>query len=325
MEIASHLAANASGDIAGASVRAEVFDQVRAKVDTLAEIFWKDLTIAAIRAPGATIAAAGLNDGRSLDSTGIAIERIVHQATNSHLSRIRYRARHMFLKLRGRASLWPARGFQSVAISPHDMASLAAHEYLHDVAGGETETQALRGLWRIGMNAGWVVPYERTCWVSKRPTRIATSADGLLHCADGPALLFEDGWSVHAWKGVPVPSWLIEHPERITLSTIEGDIDPVLRNCMIDIMTPERFVEIGGARLVCKDEFGTLWRKIWWYRDVPIGSWSAVEVVNGTTGTDGCRKRYFLRVPTHFESACDAVAWTYGMSGDQYARLDLRT
>jgi hypothetical protein len=30
------------------------------------------------------------------------------------------------------------------------------------------------------------------------------------------------------------------------------------------------------------DETGILWRKLWSFRGVTIGSWSAVEVTNGT-------------------------------------------
>jgi hypothetical protein len=58
---------------------------------------------------------------------------------------------------------------------------------------------------------------------------------------------------------------------------------------------------------------------------VTIASWAAVEVVDGTAGPDGSRKRHFLRVPTTMSSAREAVAWTYGLSPDEYARLELRT
>jgi hypothetical protein len=46
------------------------------------------------------------------------------------------------------------------------------------------------------------------------------------------------------------------------------------------------------------DETGILWCKLWSFRGVTIGSWSAVEVMNGTTEADGSRKSYFLRVPS---------------------------
>jgi hypothetical protein len=94
---------------------------------------------------------------------------------------------------------------------------------------------------------------------------------------------------------------------------------------MIEIMTPERFIKSGGPQRVAEDESGILWRKFWGYRGVTVGSWTAVEVTDGTSGPDGARKRYFLRVPSRMRTAREAVAWTYGLADDQYAQLELRT
>jgi hypothetical protein len=63
-----------------------------------------------------------------------------------------------------------------------------------------------------------------------------------------------------------------------------------------------------------------LWRKQW-FRD----AWAAVEVVNGTPEPDGTRRHYFLQVPPDLHSAREAVAWTYGMTAQQYAGLRVRT
>ena len=51
-----------------------------------------------------------------------------------------------------------------------------------------------------------------------------------------------------------------------------------------------------------------------------IGSWTAVEVVNGTAEADGSRKRYVLRVPSRMRTAREAVAWTYGLNGRSSTR-----
>ena len=81
----------------------------------------------------------------------------------------------------------------------------------------------------------------------------------------------------------------------------------------------------GVVAQVSKDETGILWRKFWSFRGVTVGSWTAVEVVNGTAEADGSRKRYFLRVPPAMRTPREAVAWTYGLTADQYAALELRT
>ncbi len=55
-----------------------------------------------------------------------------------------------------------------------------------------------------------------------------------------------------------MPAWTIEHPERITRSDLANTFEPVLRNCLIEIMTPERFVKSGGPARVSEDDTGVL-------------------------------------------------------------------
>jgi hypothetical protein len=137
----------------------------------------------------------------------------------------------------------------------------------------------------------------------------------------GAALRFRDGWSVWAWKGVEVPRWIIEQPDRISLASIDAEDNVQIRRCMIEIMTPERFVRQGGAVRVAQDETGILWRKIWLTYD----AWAAVEVINATPEPDGTRKHFFLQVPANLRTPREAVAWTYGLSPRAYANLLIRT
>ena len=202
------------------------------------------------------------------------------------------------------------------SFAPGDFTDLGICEFYHNVM----DAYPFEGLRLIAANAGWLVPCEHTCWLAERPTTIRTDAKARLHCAQGPALRYSDGWSVYAWKGTRIPAWMIEEPDRITPASIDAEASPRLRRCMIDILTPERYVAMGAAMRVGEDETGVLWRK-WWFAD----SWMAVEVVNGTPEADGTHKRFFLQVPGDMRSAREAVAWTYGMTAHEYATLRQRT
>jgi hypothetical protein len=325
LEIAEQLAAARPADAIGANVKAEVFDQVRDRVGTFAEIFWKEVLTAATQLSGQETVGGAVAEYDKSKLVSAAINRAVLGAANPLLRAMRTRARHAAMRWRGLPRLLPRKGFDEVAVGPHDLASLGVYEYLHDVLAWQEPIQDMRGLWKIAKSAGWMVPHERVCWISERPSALRTDGQGRLHCPDGPALRYRDGWSVYAWKGVIAPAWAIEHPESITGSTIADTFDPVQRNCLIEIMTPERFIRSGGASQVASDETGILWRKYWRHRGATVGSWAAVEVVNGTSEPDDSRKHYFLRVPSRVRTAREAVAWTYGLTDDQYAQLDLRT
>jgi hypothetical protein len=45
---------------------------------------------------------------------------------------------------------------------------------------------------------------------------------------------------------VLVPSWIIERPDE-RYASISPAQDPQTRRCMIEVMTPERFIAQGGA------------------------------------------------------------------------------
>ncbi len=207
------------------------------------------------------------------------------------------------------------------AAGPSELSWLGVCEYARSVLGLRDETDPLLGLWQVAANVGWLQPHEHTCWFSERPCVLHSDAAGRLHHARGPALRFADGWSVFAWKGVDVPSWMIEHPDKISLAAIDTETNVQLRRCMIEIMTPQRYVALGGAKKIAADETGVLWRRIWFNYDI----WSAVEVINATPEPDGTHKHFFLQVPANIQTAREAVAWTYGMRPEDYARVVMRT
>ena len=105
----------------------------------------------------------------------------------------------------------------------------------------------------------------------------------------------------------------------MNVRTIGAAQDPQVRRCMIEVMTPERFIREGGAYRISQDETGILWRQRWRWE-----AWAAVEVINGTPEPDGAHKHYFLQVPANMRCAREAVAWTYGLSEQRY-RPTVRT
>jgi Domain of unknown function (DUF6745) len=203
--------------------------------------------------------------------------------------------------------------FAASSFSLHSAPTLGPLEYFHNVCGLQRQTEALSGLWQVARNASWIVPHRHVCWLAERPRVVRHDARGRLHCADGPAVVYRDEWPAYAWKGVLVPHWIIERRELVTVRTIGEAQDPQIRRCMIDILTPERFIATGGAYRVAEDEAGVLWRQRWRWE-----AWAAVEVVNGTPEPDGTTKHYFLQVPANMRTAREAVAWTYGLPEQRY-------
>ena len=310
VEIASKIAAASAADGVGANVKARIHDELRQRIGAQAQICF----------PEAVMAASRIAAGASVHAT----VQPVQEAADEVLFRLPARARHAIEMWKGAPRRLPRDTFLEVAIGPDELSGLAVYEYLSDAQGWD-EAAPLRGLWLVAQSASWIVPYADVCWAADRPDTLKTDAGGRLHCVDGPALRYRDGWSCFVWKGVEVPAWMIEHPERITAVAIDDEIDPVLRNTMIDIMTPERFIVSGDPVCVSRDETGALWRRRWTHRGVSLGSWAAVEITSGTQEPGGSVRRFVLRVPSHFRFSREAVAWTHGRAAGQYAKFGLET
>ncbi len=286
--------------IAGQNLRFSVVDQVRRKAETAVD-----------RAVGLTVRMALAEEPRLRRAEPFcsSIDDAVTHTCAEVRPQLRWRLARMFAFPRLAAAL----SFATSSVSLRSIASLGALEYFHDACSMRRQTEAVAGLWEIAKNADWIIPHEDVCWLSERPSLIQCDATGRLHSAQGPALAYRDGWTLHAWKGINVPSWIIERPDTIDVRAISAATDPQVRRCMIDVFTPARFIADGGAYRVSQDETGVLWRQRWRWE-----AWAAVEVVNGTPEPDGTYKHHFLQVPATVRTAREAVAWTYGLPEQRY-------
>jgi hypothetical protein len=140
-------------------------------------------------------------------------------------------------------------------------------------------------------------------------------ADGRLHREDGPAVEWPSGERYFFLRGVEVPGWLIEEPEKISAERISAEMNIERRRCMIERVGRERYLRALGAKIVAEDQYGKLWQ-------LPQRPGEAIrlrlQVRNGTPEPDGAYRDYFLSVPPAMRSPHQAVAWTYGLAPEQY-------
>lgn len=211
---------------------------------------------------------------------------------------------------------------------------------LRIVASDEGDRAAKAALLRVlAGNAGPVAVLPEEVVVSDRPLVCSIDQQGCPHGETGPAIAYPDGLRAYAWHGVRVPAWMIEEPERLTPAEIDVEQNVEVRRVMVERFGPDRLIRDGGAILVHEDGFGRLW-----LRAMPaiesvapaVHTWSGrtlpgrrttiaeepiayVEVQDATPGPDGIPRTYFLRVPPNLRTARDAVAWTFGREGSEYA------
>ncbi len=101
--------------------------------------------------------------------------------------------------------------------------------------------------------AGWCWPHSRFCMVSDRPTILHRDDNGQLHCEDGPAIAWLDGFCIYSIHGVTVPKWVIERPDTITVQTIDAEQNAEVKRIMIDRMGVNRYLQETSAKVLHMD------------------------------------------------------------------------
>ncbi len=189
-------------------------------------------------------------------------------------------------------------------------------------------------LWaRLARATGWWWAAPGRCVMAERPVAVRTepapgAANGevRLHGEDGPAVAFADGSAVHVLHGTVVPEWVVTEP---TVERIHAEPNIEIRRSAIERIGWDRYVDQAGLKLLgTADDPGNPGFRLGLY-DVPADTWGRpgrlLLTVNGSVEPDGRRRRYGLGVPAHIDDPLDAAGWTYGVSGQQYARLVRRT
>ncbi len=106
-----------------------------------------------------------------------------------------------------------ASSFRRPFYGQHEADWLSFHHVMHDL-GLEKETAPLWGLQELCKSAGWLLPYKEICWVSERHNICKLNDDGLVHCEDGPAIAYPDGFEIFALNGKLVSEDQITNPNN---------------------------------------------------------------------------------------------------------------
>lgn len=211
----------------------------------------------------------------------------------------------------------------------HDAGWLSFYNFFLEVVGLECCGQ-LEGLYLLA-DSGWWWPFAGAVILTELPTQLHRDDRGRLHSEHGPAISYPDDFGIYAIHGVRVPREIIEAPETITAKQIESESNLEIKRVMIDRYGQGKYLLDSGAQAIHSDIMGTLYRK-----DIPGDeSLVMVKVRNSTPEPDGSIKDYFLRVHPQLRpligvglmgepqkmTARNAIASTFGLTGDQYAPL----
>jgi hypothetical protein len=125
------------------------------------------------------------------------------------------------------ASVWDSVG--ASGYGQHDANWLAFYDYFKEVCGLVEQTKNITGHWMIALSANWYLPHKNICWISERHNKLFINERGRLHCENGMALTYPDGWGIYALNGIQMK------PEYVLTPASELSPQTVLKEQSVDI------------------------------------------------------------------------------------------
>lgn len=200
---------------------------------------------------------------------------------------------------------------------------ICRNKFCEEVLGEKYSKQdsELLDLWsEIAQSCDWFWPYKGVCVLSERPIvcRFNDLPIGqcVIHCPDGPAAAYRDGFAVYAWNGTVIPrAWIME----------KDTVDPTLaltwenieqRRALCEILGWSKVLSMVKTTVIDADpdpEIGTLLDA-----ELPTGKARFLRV-HCPTGRD-----FVLGVPMEMKTALQANAWTYDEDPEEYRKNEVR-
>ena len=199
----------------------------------------------------------------------------------------------------------------------HDAGWLSFYRFFRDECGLEC-TEPLRGLWEIAESCGWWAPYRGVAILQERHCVLRRDPEGRIHCEDGPAIAYPDGWSIYAWHGTRVPEEWITKRDQLDPATALTWENIEQRRAAAEIIGWARVLDQLDARVIQTDPDPTVGQLL--EVDLPDAGRERFLKVRCGTGRIFC-----LPVPPEMQTALQANAWTYGVDEIDIRTLEIRT
>lgn len=155
--------------------------------------------------------------------------------------------------------------------------------------------------------------------IIKKPHTLVTDQLNRLHCETGPAVQFNDGYAVYAWRGLVVPEKWIVSPNKVTAREALRQTNVELRAAACEIVGWDRI--LASLKCIVLDK----------HSDPGIGELVESTVNMGDLPSRFLRVRcgtgrdFVLPVPQTVKTALQANARTYGFDNAEDYQPEVRT
>ena len=166
-------------------------------------------------------------------------------------------------------------------------------------------------------NAGWCWYGDRVAVISDRPERLLFDESGVLHCEDGMAARWRDGWGLWMLGGIRVDEQIVMRPETQTIEQINQEENADVKSIRIERFGWARYLKESRSKLL-DHRHNDIENTVEALYDAPDGSRRLVATCpTGRVFVMGC--------PSDVQTCAQAQNWLGGDELDAKSRCLGRT
>lgn len=204
-----------------------------------------------------------------------------------------------------------------IVYGQHEAGWLSFYDFFKTEVGVK-DLDSVDPLIELAKSCGWVYCARDTAIVMDRPELVKMDDQNRLHCEDGPAILYRDGFAVYSWHGVRIPGEWIKDKKSLTPNMALTWENTEQRRAACEILGWVNILKELKSKVIDQDEdpmIGTLVEVV-----IPeIGREKFLRVLCGTG------REFAIPVPPDMKTALDANCWTYGFFKGELRDLEIRT
>lgn len=188
-------------------------------------------------------------------------------------------------------------------------------EFCITVLNSKHDAEKWSAFQSITTQCGWILPYEKVCFVCARPIKLAFDTGERLHAEGEFSVLYEDGYGLYFYHGVALPKKYGQvRPEKWVPTWLLDENNAELRRILIQGIGYDRICrELNAAEVDSWQDY-ILLKLNELVDDIDGQSISLLKMICPSTNFI-----HAIRVPPNLQSAREAIRWVnWGIYPEQF-------
>jgi hypothetical protein len=196
----------------------------------------------------------------------------------------------------------------------YDAGWIAFYDFFQRIGKLPTDNKEFEALKSMALSGVWAtILFDKLVVVIARPNTVKLDERNRLHCADGPAVAFDDGSLYFFWHNTRVTKKIIMTPEKLTAQEINAERNSEVVRAIVEKLGWAEFMKRIEVKLVDKwfDTSTKLHYELYDFKNRRFELAPRLLKMESPEVLDGTRPTYIEPVHPHLNSCQAARKWQF--------------